>query len=219
MKRGVVLLLASAIALGSGVAQARREYTIETGDTTDGIRLKFAPTLKALEVANPSINFSTLPVGKTIKDPLYEEADVATFKQKITTLEKDVAEASRTRDDFRSQLAVAETRVGELEGEIAELESLAQKAEYYRDRFVGWMQAAGVMITALAWFWWRRRRAYKIACGERNSLQTQAATYRNMLTKAGVPLDMVGPEPKVTTTQITTGQTASGKKVTSIGRA
>lgn len=141
----VVLFMVVAVTIASS-AEARRTYTIQPGDTPDGLRLKFAPTLEELRRANPQINFGSLQIGKNVVDPRPEQSDLDVSLREIADLHAKLVSITGERDRLRGELSSAGTHIDELRVRVDKLEPLAADADRYRDRFSRWV---GVLVVAL----------------------------------------------------------------------
>ena len=155
---GVVLSIVAALAIASS-AEARREYTIQPGDTPDGLRLKFAPTLEELKRANPQINFSLLQVGKDIVDPHPEQSDIEASLREIVDLKAKLADVTSERDNLKSGLSRAEVHTSELEARVAKIAPQAATARYYQDQFNWWVGVLGVVLAIALAITWLQVRA------------------------------------------------------------
>ncbi|MBI4121633.1 MAG: LysM peptidoglycan-binding domain-containing protein [Candidatus Ryanbacteria bacterium] len=215
---GVMRLFAStvlcvfAIFTSFTVAEARRSYTIKSGDTPDGIRLKFAPTLEDLRAANLSINFNLLQVGDEIVDPRPERSDLEESIRKIGDLTSRLESVTVARDQFERELKASRTSNKALEAKNAELSPLAVSAERYRDRFTTWVGilSVGLVCALLSMVWQRYTRGSLDR--EIAGLQKEKADLRTRIQGRGIPLDFVAPDPKVKVQPRTTGD----KKIASI---
>ncbi|OGZ47832.1 MAG: hypothetical protein A3C83_02190 [Candidatus Ryanbacteria bacterium RIFCSPHIGHO2_02_FULL_47_25] len=148
------VLLAIALAAIASSAEARRTYVIRPGDTPDGLRSKFTPSLAEVKRANPGVDLDVLRVGDTVIDPRHEDEDVDAFHREIADLKAKLASVTSERDKLKSELSRVEAHASELEARVAEIAPQAATARYYQGQFNRWVGALGVALAvALVTTW------------------------------------------------------------------
>ncbi|MEK7650032.1 MAG: LysM domain-containing protein [Patescibacteria group bacterium] len=179
----VLFALIALVAIATS-AEARRTYTIQSGDVPGAIPGKFAPTLKQLQEANPRVNFDTLRVGDEIVDPRPEPAELEAAKRKSDELAAQLEAATSELTTRTKQLAASRGLNAMLNTKVAELQPLADQAESYRDRFWGWVGGlTAPLVFAFIDIMWRMRVRKRLD-DKIIGLQRDVATVRSEGAKA-----------------------------------
>lgn len=139
-------------------AEAKRVYVIQPGDTPSELSAKFAPSLEELREANPGVDLGMLTVGKQVRNPYPEPAELKRLESEVAGLKDQLARVTGERDAAKREQAATEGLNAGLNLRVAELEPLANQAEVYRDRFWSWVSGLAIaFVLALIDIGWQMR--------------------------------------------------------------